>query len=172
MLYAVLGAQALTVALVLLMQACYARAFGRPRRPADPPAPAAAPDTAELERLIAAALERRAEREAVAPPRDPAAAAAATASADASPRSSASSTASSSGAAPQPLQQLSGGKKKRRQRRSTAEQQQQQQQQNHHHCRQCGEGTVEGITISEIFNAIVRQFRVKFHELSAPLLLD
>uniref|UniRef100_A0A8R1YEG3 Suco-1 n=1 Tax=Pristionchus pacificus TaxID=54126 RepID=A0A8R1YEG3_PRIPA len=138
-LYAVLGAQALTVALVLLMQACYARAFGRGRQPADPPAPAAvpAPDTAELERLIAAALERRAQREA-APPRVPVAAAAA-ASADASPRSSASSTASSSGAAPQPLQQLSGGKKKRRQRRSTAEQQQQQQQ-NHHHCRQCGEG--------------------------------
>ncbi|GMT31887.1 hypothetical protein PFISCL1PPCAC_23184, partial [Pristionchus fissidentatus] len=158
-LYAVLGAQALTVVLVLAMQFCYARIFGRRRtqqlQPMQQPAAAvaAAPpappliDAAEVERLIAAALERRAERERTAapppltPPLDPA-------TPGASPRSSASSVTSSS----EPTAPLSGAssKKKRRQRRSTTEQaesrQQQQQATTHNHhqnCRQCGSGNLD-----------------------------
>ncbi|GMR30892.1 hypothetical protein PMAYCL1PPCAC_01087 [Pristionchus mayeri] len=148
-LYAVLGAQALTVVLVLAMQACYARVW--PRRPAQPvqqqqpaaaaPPPAPAVDAAELERMINAALERRAEREREAaqpPPHDPVVAAAAASASEASPRSSASSVTSSSGG--QQQAQQSGGKKKRRQRRSTVEQPAAAAHHHHHQCRQCGGG--------------------------------
>ncbi|GMT05335.1 hypothetical protein PENTCL1PPCAC_27509, partial [Pristionchus entomophagus] len=156
-LYAVLGAQALTVLLVLTMQLCYTRFFGRRpslQQPQQQSAAAAAPaappptvDAAELDRLIAAAiaaaLERRAERESEAaapPPLDPGAAAAA-AAADASPRSSASSVTSSEPAAHQQQQQSGTKKKKRRQRRATVDSQQAPQHHYHHHqCRQCAGG--------------------------------